>query len=102
AAGSATSGAAGGSGPALTGYSGPHPGTSDALVKAVEQKTGVGGKVYSGLDATLATNVALQGSHSPADVFVAENSPALEDLQQRKLLAKVDAGTLAQAPKGDS
>jgi iron(III) transport system substrate-binding protein len=39
-----------------------------------------------------------EGKHSPADVFYTENSPALEYLQQRGLLAKVDSSTLAHTP----
>jgi len=40
----------------------------------------------------------LQGSHSPADVFYTENSPALEFLQEKGLLAPVQASTLARTP----
>jgi iron(III) transport system substrate-binding protein len=93
--------AAGGSPPAITVYCGQHPGTIDALVKGFEQRTGIDVHVHLALDATLATQLVVEGSHSPADVFVAENSPALEDLQEHGLLAKVARATLARTPKAD-
>ena len=97
-AGTATSGSA----PSLLVYSGQHPGTIDALAQAFQQATGIHVEVRTSLDATLATQIVVEGSHSPADVFLAENSPALEDLQQRHLLAPVAASTLARVPKRDS
>src|SRR5262249_8417703 len=39
------------------------------------------------------------GSNSPADVFYTENSPALEELGEKGLLAPVDASTLAAVPR---
>ena len=101
AAGSAAT-ATSGSSPALLVYSGQHPGTIEALAQAFEQATGIKVDVRTSLDATLATQLVVEGSHSPADVFLAENSPALEDLQQRNLLAPVAASTLAKVPKRDS
>jgi len=94
--------ASGGSPPTLVVYSGQHPGTIDALVTAFEQKTGIYVEVRSAIDATLATLLVVEGSHSPADVFVAENSPALEDLQERNMLAPVDPATLAKTPRRDN
>ena len=40
----------------------------------------------------------MQGSRSPADVFYTENSPPLEFLQEKGLLASVDPATLARTP----
>jgi iron(III) transport system substrate-binding protein len=39
-----------------------------------------------------------EGSHSPADVFYTENSPPLESLAAKGLLAKVDPSTLSHTP----
>ena len=47
---------------------------------------------------TFDAQIVQEGSHSPADLFYTENTPALEYLQQRGLLAKVDASTLADGP----
>jgi iron(III) transport system substrate-binding protein len=93
----AVAGAAGGS-PSITLYSGQHPQTVSALVTAFEQKTGIQVQVRSDDEDVLAAQIAQEGSHSPADVFYTENSPPLEDLQQRGLLSRVDAATLAKTP----
>ena len=47
---------------------------------------------------TLVDQIVTEGSNSPADVIFTENSPALEFLQNKGLLAKVDASTLAHTP----
>ena len=59
-------------------------------------------RVRSDDEDVLAAQIAQEGSHSPADVFLTENSPPLEDLQQRGLLAPVDASTLAKTPAKDN
>jgi iron(III) transport system substrate-binding protein len=92
--------ATGGS-PTLIVYTGQHPGTIDTLVKAFEARTGVKVGVHLATDSTLTTQLVVEGSHSPADVFLAENSPALEDLQERNMLAPIAKATLAQVPKED-
>jgi iron(III) transport system substrate-binding protein len=46
----------------------------------------------------LADQLLAEGGSSPADVYLTENSPELEDLQQHGLLAKLDPSTLAQVP----
>jgi iron(III) transport system substrate-binding protein len=94
-------GAAGGS-PSITLYSGQHPQTVASLVSAFEQKTGIQVKVRSDDEDVLAAQIAQEGSHSPADVFYTENTPPLEELQQRGLLAPVDAATLAKTPAKDN
>ncbi|HEY2302786.1 MAG TPA: iron ABC transporter substrate-binding protein [Acidimicrobiales bacterium] len=86
----------------LTVYSGQHEQTMTALVTAFEKATGVHVKVRSDDEATLANQILQEGSHSPADVFVAENPPALTLLEEHQLLAPVDAATLAAVPKEDS
>jgi iron(III) transport system substrate-binding protein len=97
-AGLAAVAAAAGGSPSITLYSGQHPQTVSALVTAFEQQTGIQVKVRSDDEDVLAAQIAQEGSHSPADLFYTENSPPLEDLQQRGLLARVDASTLAKTP----
>jgi iron(III) transport system substrate-binding protein len=86
------------SGPSITLYNGQHEQTTDGLVSAFEQKTGITVNVRNDDEDTLANLIALQGSHSPADVIYTENSPALEFLQDKGLLSPVDAATLAHTP----
>jgi iron(III) transport system substrate-binding protein len=90
--------ASGSTGQSLTLYSGQHEQTTDGLVTAFEQQTGIAVNVRNDDEDTLANLIALQGPHSPADVFYTENSPALEFLQEKGLLAPVDASTLARTP----
>jgi iron(III) transport system substrate-binding protein len=91
-----------GSGNQLTVYSGQHEQTMTALVAEFEQSTGIKVKVRSDDEATLANQILQEGSHSPADVFVAENPPALTLLDDHQLLVPVDPSTLGAVPKQDS
>ncbi len=86
------------SGPSITLYNGQHEQTTDGLVSAFEQKTGITVNVRNDDEDTLANLIALQGSHSPADVIYTENSPALEFLQDKGLLSPVNPATLAHTP----
>jgi iron(III) transport system substrate-binding protein len=85
-------------GQSITLYNGQHEQTADGLVTAFEQQTGITVNIQNDDEDTLANLIAVQGSHSPADVIYTENSPALEFLQNKGLLAPVDASTLAQIP----
>jgi len=86
------------SGPSITLYNGQHEETTDGLVAAFEQKTGITVNVRNDDEDTLANLIALQGPNSPADVFYTENSPALEFLQDKGLLSAVNPSTLAHTP----
>ncbi len=102
AAGAALAG--GGGGGAATGadtitlYNGQHEQTADSLVTAFEHKTGIKVVVRSDDEDVLADQIAAEGARSPADVFLTENSPPLESLQAKGLLAPLDAATLASTP----
>jgi iron(III) transport system substrate-binding protein len=86
------------SGPSITLYNGQHEQTTDGLVTAFEKQTGITVNVRNDDEDTLADLIAVQGSHSPADVFYTENSPAQEFLQSKGLLSPVDASTLSRIP----
>jgi iron(III) transport system substrate-binding protein len=93
--------ACGGSGsgdPSITLYSGQHQQTANNLVAAFEKATGIKVNVRSDDEDTLVDQIALQGSHSPADVIYTENSPPLESLQGRGLLARLPQAILARTP----
>jgi iron(III) transport system substrate-binding protein len=85
-------------GQSITLYSGQHEQTTDGLVSAFEQQTGITVNVRNDDEDTLANLIALQGSRSPADALYTENSPALEFLQEKGLLSAVDPSTLARTP----
>jgi iron(III) transport system substrate-binding protein len=82
----------------LTLYSGQHEQTANALVAAFEKKTGIHIDVRSDDEDVLANQIVQEGAHSPADLFFTENSPALEFLSSKGLLATVDPATLAAVP----
>lgn len=85
----------------ITLYNGQHEQTTAALVKAFEAKTGIKVQVRSADEATLGNQIAEEGSSSPADVFYTENTPVLEALREKGLLAPVDPDTLAAVPRRD-
>ncbi|MCU1390178.1 MAG: extracellular solute-binding protein family 1 [Ilumatobacteraceae bacterium] len=81
---------------ALTLYSGQHEQTVTALVAAFGAATGITVNVRSDDEATLANQILQEGKDSPADMFFAENPPALNVLDDAKLLAPVAPSTLAK------
>jgi iron(III) transport system substrate-binding protein len=106
--------ACGGTSPASTGkasagrvsitlYNGQHVETTGTLVAGFEKATGITVNVRSDDEDVLADEIVTEGARSPADVIYTENSPALEYLQDKGLLAKTDPSTLERvAGKYDS
>lgn len=82
----------------LTLYSAQHEQMTNAFAKAFEKKTGATVRVRFGEDEGLANQIVQEGAASPADVFLTENTPPLELLAEKGLLAKVDEPALAQVP----
>jgi iron(III) transport system substrate-binding protein len=82
----------------ITLYNGQHEQTTDAVVAGFEKATGITVNMRNDDEDTLADEIVAEGSHSPADVIYTENSQALEFLQDKGLLAQVDASTLADTP----
>ncbi len=91
-------GCGGSSSGSLTLYNGQHPQTTDELVAGFEKATGIAVKVRSDDEDTFADQLVTEGSNSPADLIYTENSPVLEYLQSKGLLAPVDPATLARTP----
>jgi len=91
-------GSGGGDAQSITLYNGQHVQTAQNLVAAFEKATGITVNIRSDDEDTLADQIVAEGSHSPADVFLTENSPPLESLQAKGMLSKVDAGTLGNVP----
>jgi iron(III) transport system substrate-binding protein len=79
-------------------YNGQHPQVSNELVAAFEKQTHIKVEVRTNDGIVLADQLLQEGSSSPADVYLTENSPELEDLEEHGLLAKLDPATLAQVP----
>jgi iron(III) transport system substrate-binding protein len=91
----------------ITLYSGQHEQTTQSLVDEFEKLTGIQVNVRYNDEDTFADEIIAEEAHPVADVFYTENSPALEYLQNKGLLAKVNASTLAKtaskynSPAGD-
>jgi iron(III) transport system substrate-binding protein len=89
---------AGGSAGSITLYSGQHEQSTQSLVTAFEQQTGIHVNVRYNDEDSFADEIIAEKSHPIADVFYTENSPVLEYLQNQGLLAPVTASTLAKTP----
>jgi iron(III) transport system substrate-binding protein len=82
----------------LTLYNGQHRNTTEALVDAFKQATGINVTVRNGSSTQLANQIIEEGARSPADVFYSEESPPVATLAKRGMLATIDSNTLKQVP----
>jgi iron(III) transport system substrate-binding protein len=83
---------------AITLYSGQHEQTTARLVKAFERQTQIKVNVRSDDEDALGNQIVQESGNSPADVFYTENTPVLEDMREKGLLAPVSPSTLAAVP----
>jgi iron(III) transport system substrate-binding protein len=88
----------GGGATTITLYSGQHEQLTDAIVSAFEKQTGIRVNVRSDDGIVLADQILQEGPHSPADVYLTENSPELMLLTQHKLLAPLPSSITGQIP----
>lgn len=82
----------------LTLYSAQHHQMVDLLTQSFTKQTGIQVRIHSGEAPEIANQIAQEGARSPADVYFTENSPELTLLDEKGLLAKIDASTLVQVP----
>jgi iron(III) transport system substrate-binding protein len=82
----------------LTIYSAQHENLTEEWVKAFTAETGIAAQVRYGKDSSMGSQIVKEGASSPADVFLTENSPAMNIVQDAGMLAPVDAATRAQVP----
>ncbi len=91
----------------LTLYSAQHEPMTEAFIAGFEEESGAKVQVRYSEDEGLASQIEQEGDSSPADVVLTENTPPLESLSEKGLLAKIDPSTLAEvpsrysSPKGD-
>jgi iron(III) transport system substrate-binding protein len=79
-------------------YSAQHPQVDAMLAAAFTKETGIKVQLHEGEGPEVAAQIIQEGADSPADVFFTENSPELNLLDEKGLLAPVDKATLAQVP----
>jgi iron(III) transport system substrate-binding protein len=82
----------------ITLYNAQHPQVVEMLTRMFTAETGIDVRVRSGEPPEIANQIAEEGDRSPADLFFTANSPELNLLDEKGLLAKVPAPTLAQVP----
>ena len=76
-------------------YNAQHVSLTRAWVEAFTRETGIKVTVRDGGDYEIANQIIQEGAASPADIFLTENSPAMAMVDSQKLLAPLDAATLA-------
>ena len=84
---------------AITVYNAQHEELTQAWADEFTKQTGVTVTLRNGDDSELGNQLVQEGSASPADVFLTENSPAMSLVDSAGLFAPVDAATLAQVPE---
>lgn len=85
-------------GPSITVYNAQHEELLAELAPAFTKETGIEVDLRSGSDLELANQLVQEGSASPADVFLTENSPAMSLVESKDMFSQLDASTLAQVP----
>jgi len=82
-------------------YNGQHPQLTTALVDAFTKQTGIHVSVRTGDGIILADQILQEGSASPADVYLTENSPELMNLEGHHLLTALPGSIIDQIPTRD-
>ncbi len=82
--------------PTLTVYSAQHESLVRAMLEGFTDETGIELEFRDANDSELANQIVQEGSASPADVFLTENSPAIAVVDEEGLLEPVDPATADQ------
>ncbi len=80
-------------------YNAQHDTLAKEWSAAFTAETGIKVTLRKGSDLDMANQIVAEGAQSPADVFLTENSPAMDVVNAAALFAPVDADTLAQVPE---
>jgi iron(III) transport system substrate-binding protein len=83
-------------------YSAQHPETTAALVAAFTKQSGITVQLKNDDEDVLTAQLEQEGSRSPADIFFTENSNWLQQLDDKGMLAGVNASTLSRVPSRDN
>ncbi|HEY7043633.1 MAG TPA: iron ABC transporter substrate-binding protein [Nocardioidaceae bacterium] len=88
----------GDSGPSITVYNAQHEELLKALAPKFTAETGIDVHLRNGEDFELGNQLVQEGSSSPADVFLTENSPAMSLVDSKGLFAPLEQNTLNSIP----
>jgi len=80
----------------LTVYSAQHESLVRTMLEDFTEETGIELEFRDANDSELANQIVQEGEASPADVFLTENSPAIDVVDEAGLLAPLDGETLEQ------
>ncbi|MCV2488174.1 iron ABC transporter substrate-binding protein [Geodermatophilus sp. YIM 151500] len=86
----------GSDGDTLTVYSAQHESLVRTMLEGFTADTGIELEFRDANDTELANQIVQEGDASPADVFLTENSPAIDVVDREGLLAPLDPATLDQ------
>ena len=87
--------------PSIVLYNGQHAELTKALVAAFEKQSGISVRMRTNDSIVLADQILQEGDASPADVYLAENSPELMALHKHGRLGKLSPATLGQVAAGN-
>jgi iron(III) transport system substrate-binding protein len=79
-------------------YNAQHESLAKEWIDAFTKETGIRVEYRQGGDTELGNQLIAEGSASPADVFLTENSPAMAAVEHAGLFADIDEQTKAQVP----
>lgn len=79
-------------------YNAQHENLVKSWVDGFTKETGIKVTLRNGDDSELGNQLVQEGSASPADVFLTENSPSMVLVDNANLFAPLDADTLEQVP----
>lgn len=79
-------------------YNAQHKSLAEEWAQAFTEETGIKVTLRNGGDSEFSNQIVAEGTASPADVFLTENSPAMTLVEQAGLFAPVDPDTLALIP----
>ena len=80
-------------------YNAQHESLTKEWIDAFTKETGIKVTYRQGGDTELGNQLIAEGSSSPADIFLTENSPAMAAVEKAGLFTDVDAATTAQVPE---
>lgn len=80
-------------------YNAQHESLTKEWIEAFTKETGIKVTYRQGGDTELGNQLIAEGSSSPADLFLTENSPAMAAVEKAGLFADVDPATIAQVPE---
>jgi iron(III) transport system substrate-binding protein len=79
-------------------YNAQHESLTKEWIDEFTKETGIKVTYRQGGDTELGNQLIAEGSASPADVFLTENSPAMAAVEKASLFADLDPATLEQVP----